>query len=622
MKNAFLVIALLCLITTSSKSQISLSQFSTGLSIPVDIKNCGDNRLFVVEQRGTIQLLDTFGVKYARPFLNIQSRTLLSSEQGLLGMAFPPDYAATGYFYVNYTAQPNGETRISRFRNYTTSPDSADPNSEEILLRIYQPFTNHNGGHLAFGPDGYLYIGMGDGGNAGDPGNRAQNTDSLLGKMLRIIVDPANPTYSIPPTNPFASDISLGRPEIWTVGMRNPWRWSFDKITGDLWIGDVGQDSVEEVDFIPNGTTDYLNLGWRCWEGNRQYSTSPSCGPSSNYWPPVQTYRHPVGCSITGGYIYRGAKYNELFGKYFYSDYCVSNIHYLVPNGLGGFTDTNLGNLGAASIISFGTDKNDELYCSTGGGKVYKFSSANCTPVANIINATDTITDCGAGFVELAAVSGNQLSYNWYFNGTLFATDSTSIHASQDGDYVVEVSNGACSNSDTIHLSLVTPLNVTFTGLDTVYCIYNSLAFLFPNYLGGSFSGPGISLASFNPAVAGEGFHTITYTYTDGTGCTYIDAQAVHVDLCLGVPENNWLNTISVFPNPSEGDFNIHVYSKRDRQLNIELSDNLGQIILNEQYIIGAGESAVSIKKLLAKGVYFLKMAEGNNISVQKIIIQ
>ncbi len=622
MKKGILLIAFLCLISIISNAQISLSQFAQGLSSPVDIKNCGDDRLFVVEQGGFIQILDTGGIKYARPFLNIQTRVQSGGEQGLLGLAFPPDYTTSGYFYVNYTAKPNGETRISRFKNYASSPDSADPNSEEILLRIHQPFSNHNGGHLAFGPDGYLYIGTGDGGSGGDPGNRAQNTDSLLGKMLRIIVDPADSTYSIPPTNPFAMDTANGRPEIYAVGMRNPWRWSFDPVTGDLWIGDVGQGAQEEVDFIPAGTTEYLNLGWNCREGFASYPSSLTCGVASDYWPPVKTYTHTSGCSITGGYIYRGGKYNELYGKYFYTDYCQSNIHYLVPNTSGGFDDTDLGNLGASSIVAFGRDKNGEVYCSTTGGNVYRFNSADCTPVAAITNGTDTISDCGTGSVILNGIVHSNYFSNWYLDGSLYQSDTTQIQAMQAGTYVLEVINGACVNRDTVYVRLVTPLSISFTGLDTLYCVYNSTAFLLPNILGGTFFGPGINLASFNPAQAGEGTHTITYSYTDQTGCTYSASQNVRVDLCLGVAENNWLNTVSVFPNPSTGNFNLQLFSRKDRQLNLAITNNFGQMISQENYVIGAGESTVSINSQLAAGIYFLKFTEGDNILVKKIVVQ
>ena len=264
---------------------------------------------------------------------------------------------------------------------------------------------------------------------------------------------------------------------------------------------------------------------------------------------------------------------------------------------------------------------NGELYCA-GSSKVYRFSSADCTPVASITNGTDTITDCGRGYVNLNCAFSNNYFYNWYADGVLFNSDTSTVQVATAGDYVVEVINGACVNRDTIHVDLVTGLNVTFSGLDTLYCVYNSTAFLFPNILGGTFTGPGISLASFNPSVAGEGTHTIIYTYTDATGCIYADSQVVRVDLCVGVPENKWLNTVSVFPNPSNGDFNLQFFSKTDRHLNMTITNNVGQIVSSEQYVIGAGESSISIDQSLAKGIYFLKFSEGDDVAVKKIVIQ
>lgn len=615
---------LLCLALIGSVqvfSQITLTSFATGLSSPVDIKNCGDNRLFIVEQRGMIQILDTNGVKNSTPFLDIVSRVLLSSEQGLLGLAFAPDFATSGYFYVNYTSRPNGTTTISRFHVDPSTPDQADASSEDTLLTIYQPYSNHNGGHIAFGPDGYLYIGMGDGGLGGDPGNRAQNPDSLLGKMLRIYVDPSIPHgYLIPSDNHFASDTTQGRPEIWAMGTRNPWRWSFDNATGDLWIGDVGQDSVEEVDYVPAGTTQFLNFGWKCWEGNRQYTTSGSCLPFSSYYAPVWTYRHTAGCSITGGYIYRGAKYQELFGKYFYTDYCISNIHYLEHNG-NVFTDTNLGGLGASTVVSFGIDRWGELYCSTGGGGVYKFSSGDCTPVASINNGNDTITDCGTGAVELFNPAGNNIHYTWSFGGNTIATDTNRVLASQPGYYVLTADKNGCTNTDSIYVDFVTPMNISFSGLDTLYCIYNAAANLMPNVLGGVFSGAGVSGATFNPAAAGAGTWTVTYSYTDPTGCTYTHSQDVRVDECLGVPGFNWMNTMSIFPNPNNGKFQLTGWSPASNRITIDILDHLGRIVNSEKYYLTTGEVALPINLSLPVGVYSVRILDGKNVVVRKIVV-
>ena len=253
--------------------QFRLVTWAADFDRPVDITHCGDNRLFVVEQQGFIWVLDSLGKRSTKPFLDIDMPVNSNSnEQGLLGLAFHPDYAKNGWFFVNYT-RSDGDTRISRFSVSPTNPNIADPNTERIILEVDQPFANHNGGGLKFGPDGYLYIALGDGGSGGDPFGNGQNNNTFLGKFLRIDVSNTNPSapYSIPPDNPFVGN-TVYRPEIWSTGWRNPWRFSFDRLTGDLWVGDVGQNAREEIDFEPTKTPG-RNYGWRCREGNQNYSS-------------------------------------------------------------------------------------------------------------------------------------------------------------------------------------------------------------------------------------------------------------------------------------------------------------------------------------------------------------
>ena len=242
-------------LSLSSQPKIDFDLFASNLTRPLDIAHCGDNRLFIVGQPGYIWILDSLGNRLPNAFLEITARVRNNaSEQGLLGLAFPPDYSETGHFYVNYTRETDGATRVSRFSVKPNNPNEADPNSEEILLTINQPYNNHNGGCLKFGPDGYLYIGMGDGGAGGDPQNYGQTKNTLLGKILRIDVSKIGPSlpYAIPPDNPFVNDPAY-RPEIWSLGWRNPWRFSFDRLTGDMWVGDVGQSTREEISFQPAG---------------------------------------------------------------------------------------------------------------------------------------------------------------------------------------------------------------------------------------------------------------------------------------------------------------------------------------------------------------------------------
>jgi glucose/arabinose dehydrogenase len=336
----------------------------SGLQSPDAIANAGDGsgRVFVIEQAGRIRIVQD-GKLVEAPFLNITNRVgSNSSERGLLGLAFHPRYKENGFFYVNYTDQ-NGNTVISRF-HVTDDPNIADPASEKKLLGIKQPFPNHNGGQVTFGPDGYLYLGLGDGGSGGDPYGNGQSTNTLLGKILRIDVDNGDP-YAIPADNPFAG--GGGEPEIWAYGLRNPWRFSFDSATGGLYIGDVGQDKWEEIDYLPAGSAGGANFGWNVMEGNHSYQGSDS--PS--FVSPVTDYSHSKGgCSVTGGYVYRGSALPEWNGVYFYGDYCSGKIWGLL-NDDSGWQSTELFDTGM-NISTFGIDENGEIYFAGYHGEIFR----------------------------------------------------------------------------------------------------------------------------------------------------------------------------------------------------------------------------------------------------------
>ena len=341
---------------------------------PVFLTHSGDgtNRIFVVQQNGFIKVFpnDSLG-STSNTFLNITNKILTGSERGLLCMTFHPNYSSNRYFYVDYTRAGDGATIVSRFTTMAGDPNKADSLSELILLTIPQPFSNHNGGCLMMGQDGFLYIGMGDGGSGGDPNNNAQNVNVLLGKILRIDVD--NPSggnnYGIPPTNPFAG--GGGAPEIFTVGMRNPWRFSQDPVTGTIYCADVGQDAWEEVDTLAVGK----NYGWRCYEGNHTYNTS-GCGPIGNYTFPITEYQN-VGSdiSITGGYCYRGSRVPWLVGRYVYADYGSKKTWKLLLSG-GTVSDNSIIGVAPSSVYSFGVDQNNELYICSANGLIYKLQDA------------------------------------------------------------------------------------------------------------------------------------------------------------------------------------------------------------------------------------------------------
>lgn len=333
-----------------------------GLELPVDIQNAGDGsgRLFIVEKHGRIRILKG-GQILPIPFLDISYKVgSRYTEQGLLGLAFHPHYSQSGLFYVNYTDE-NGNTVIARFHVSADNPDLADPASQVDILRIDQPFNNHNGGGLAFGPDGYLYIGLGDGGSEGDPLLNGQNLRTLLGKLLRIDVDHATP-YAIPAGNPFAK--SGGLAEIWAYGLRNPWRFSFDRLTGDLYIADVGQDAWEEIDFVPAGMPGGMNFGWSYYEGMHPYKGQPPANAS--FIAPVTEYSHSDGCAVTGGYVYRGSALPEWQGVYFYGDYCSGNIWGLRHSG-GNAPQAKILFTTSAKITTFGVDEAGEIYLADYG---------------------------------------------------------------------------------------------------------------------------------------------------------------------------------------------------------------------------------------------------------------
>jgi glucose/arabinose dehydrogenase len=368
MKTYFSYIVLMLLTLTLNAQNISLELFQNGFNSPLDLQNVGDDRLFVVEQGGRIKIVQADGTVNATLFLNISGQVSSGSEQGLLGLAFHPDYTTNGYFFVNYT-KTNGDTRISRFSVDPSDPDVALPSSELTIIEYDQPFSNHNGGGIAFGPDGYLYIAAGDGGSGGDPGNRAQNTTLLLGKLLRIDIDipGAGANYSIPPDNPFFGS-AIDAEEIWAYGLRNPWRFSFDSDNGDIWIGDVGQGDVEEIDRAA-GNEAGLNYGWRCYEGSMPYNTA-GCPPAGDLTFPIAEYSSSSStsnCSITGGIVYRGSIYNNILGLYFFADVC---------SGLIGTVDSegNLVDHGTfgGSWVAFGEDSNKELYIVSIGGSIFK----------------------------------------------------------------------------------------------------------------------------------------------------------------------------------------------------------------------------------------------------------
>ncbi len=424
-----LISALLPAELKAEDPQIEFTQVSTR-PIVTDITNAGDgsHRLFMVELGGRISILKN-GETLAEPFLDISSRVQSGGERGLLSMAFSPDYKSSGKFYVWYTML-GGTTLLSRF-TVSEDPDIANAESEEGLLVVPQPDANHNGGRLQFGPDGMLYLGLGDGGGSDDPQNNGQKGSTLLGKLIRIDVDPAHGTYAVPSDNPFLSDSSV-KNEIWALGLRNPWRISFDTQTGDLFIADVGQEALEEVNFQPASSSGGENYGWSLMEGTK--CNSGSC--SSALTLPVTEYTHADGCSITGGEVYRGSAYPNMHGSYFFGDYCTGKI-WSLTNVNGDWITTMLLDSNFR-IMTFGLGEDHSIYVADRSKGVYLLSDGEVKSEALQLNAGfndawyNPVTD-GQGFFINVFPDLGLVSLAWFTYDTELPPEDATANLGSPG---------------------------------------------------------------------------------------------------------------------------------------------------------------------------------------------
>lgn len=498
-----------------AQPNLTLQSYVTGFSSPIDIANCGDERLFVVERAGTIRIIEN-GVRLTTPFLDIDSIVINGGgEQGLLGLAFHPDYKTNGFFFVYYVNN-SGNLVIARY-SVTSDPNIADAGSRTNVLTIPHPGeTNHNGGNLDFGPDGYLYIATGDGGGGGDPGNNAQDPLELLGKMLRLDVDTL--PYLFPPDNPYIGMASV-RNEIWATGLRNPWRFSFDRMTGDLWIGDVGQGAQEEVNFQPASSAGGENYGWRCYEGNSTYNTN-GCGAIGNYTFPVHDYPNPdSGCSVVGGYVYRGCRYPDLFGHYLYADYCSGRFWTLHHNG-SNWVNTLLFDDQNFRYSAFGEDNNGDLYVAgLGNGIIYKVVEADAAALP-MITVQGNTSFCPGDTAELSTNLAGFVSYEWLREDTVVAT-GMQVDATEAGDYALRVTgNNGCIYTTPATEITVYPVPAPLVGAtSSTYCAGDSVLLS---------TGPFNSYAWSNGATSAttyvqQGSYSVTVTNANGCSGTSPD---------------------------------------------------------------------------------------------------
>jgi glucose/arabinose dehydrogenase len=384
---------------------VVLQEFATGLNSPVEITNANDSRLFVVQQTGQIKIVQPSGAVNVVNFLDISTKITYGGERGLLGLAFHPQYATNGYFFVYYNNLA-GNITVARYSVSSTDPNVANPASEKLMLDIPKPFSNHNGGSIHFGPDGYLWISTGDGGSGGDPNNNGQNKNALLAKMLRIDVNSTGP-YNIPPSNPFVG--IDGADEVWSYGLRNAWKFSFDLTAGNVMVADVGQNQIEEINRMPISQP-AINYGWRCYEGNAAYNTA-GCAAASTMTFPVATYDHSGGkCSITGGYVYRGSLYPAFAGKYFFADYCSAQIGMMNPDNSITWTTAFSGN----NFSTFGQDSQKELYvASISNGKLYKLTTTTLGTQEHVQDGIRIYPNPASGKIFVKGLSQKNMQANF-----------------------------------------------------------------------------------------------------------------------------------------------------------------------------------------------------------------
>ncbi len=573
---------------------LTLTTLATGFDEPVSLAHSGDERLFVVERDGIIKIIHPDNS--VTTFLNIEARVdPFQSEEGLLGLVFHPDYSANGYFYVNYTNSDTGrETRISRF-SVSGNPDVADAGSEDILLKVEQPNWNHNAGDIHFSPnDGYLYIPLGDGGGGGDILNNAQNLNLALGKILRIDVDEAGASpnecnniggsgnYGIVPSNPFTATDGICD-LIWAIGLRNPWRSSFDRLTGDLYLGDVGQGSWEEVSYQPADSTGEENYGWRCYEGDHAYNTS-GCGAMADYEFPIFEYPNPSDscASVIGGYVYRGTRYPSLYGRYLLADYCSGTFWDLDTNN--SFQVTEHTHLQQFGFVAFGEDVDGELYLANrSNGRIYQLH-ANNKPIAaddeyitaensplTVANPGVLENDLDKDLHELTAVLNTPPEHGtltlhtdggFIYTPTLnyFGTDSFTYFANDGLDNaneatiiitVTNVNNLPTASNDVYTASVYHPLHIPAPGLlendsdaDDDPIEINS----YGNTALGALTVWENGRFAYTPTVMITSTDSFTYTLTDGL--TTSNIATVTLQLVLNnIPPLAFADSYQVAPN-------------------------------------------------------------------------
>lgn len=627
-KIAFCISIWILFIQIELQAQFQLQNFVSGFTLPLGLYHSGDERLFVVEKSGLVKIVLPNGAVQNSPFLDIQNLVRFTgqsnSEQGLLGFAFHPDFKNNGYFFVDYTRSSpinDGATVIARYQINPNDSNLADVNSAEIILTVPQAFSNHNGGCIQFGADGFLYIGMGDGGSANDPLESGQNTQTLQGKMLRIDVN-GNLPFEIPASNPFINDPNV-LDEIWAIGVRNPWRFSFDRISGDLWMGDVGQNNVEEINFQAANSIGGENYGWDCFEGNTVFE--PSGCNNITFTFPIFEYNHNAagGFSVTGGYVYRSAKYKNAWGKYLFAD--AVNQHLWATEIVNGNFNTIkvLDNAAGSSNVSFGEDVYGDLYIikHTGGVIQKIIDTSNEGPKAFLLNSENHYSICEGANVRLQALYHPDLQFQWLRDGQMInAAQEAEINISEAGMYSVIVTDTTNSNlpadtSSIVEVEVI-PSHANLFLNDTLVVPISNPPFAIATLIaGGIFSGTGIVNDLFDASVA-EQENEIIYTIINNN-CPQRDTLFIALDT-LNVATSNIAQSFqfNIFPNPV-----VHQQFKITAQDNIEhvkIFDVLGHQLYKSSHV--GVEHQIQLPNVPA-GVYFLEISSASKINFRKLYV-
>ena len=620
--------------------------YVSGINLPIDLKHCGDDRLFVADRAGIIYVINADGTLRVTPFLSIPSKiSSTNSEEGFLGIVFSPNYKTSGKFYVDYTAIIAGQLTsvVEEYKVSAADSNVADLSYALIILTQLQPFSNHNGGNLMFGKDGYLYINLGDGGSGGDPYGNGQNKKTFLGKILRIDVSNSSiaQPYVVPASNPFYNDTTPGiKKEIWAYGVRNPWRSSVDRLTGDLWIADVGQNAVEEIDYQPANDAGGRNYGWNIMEGKSCYIPATGCN-SAGLSLPIYDYPHTLGFAVTGGYLYRSAQSKSLFGMYIFADYVSGWIDGIRQSGSvlsGNVTHLIDAAQASGNPVSFGEDMyGDQYILFNGNTTVYKLQD---TSYLRRPKAYFTPIDQGTGSFLLQGLQGKDLTYQWLKNNLIIpGATSPDYTTSVTGSYTLEVTN-TLNFKDTSDVFLLgSSLNlISFTAQKIsagqiklewkTGSEQNISGYTIQKRQQGEATFSNIGFIE-SESVNGFSNSELDYTFTDSSAFNYTklfyrlqiqhpDGSFTYSDVRL-ITSDITKNGYTLFPNPAKDQVQIYLNDFTGPVVMI-IYDNAGKKI-KEQTL---NQQITTVELPVSKGIYIMQLSDkdGSNKVRKKLMVQ